>query len=456
MELRELDGMFGTWRFPNNEKKIQGFLKYEDNTLSITTSDSLTENYIGVGNHAIIDGFLEDGNQITLYGCMQLNSAIAFPGFLRLAISPTYVLVGKRYKNENLKVKQISATFDGLSRWIGEGVYSVTKNWDGNKKEIVMHYFMPIFYKVKCGSKEIDISCEAETHTDIFSSYSLDPKMRVTISYDEKVEWTEAYSDLYDYAEFLTLCMGSKCIPKHIKVKDVEDTDITIFENTEQEKTKLKKSFLVDYIDIADNYEEILNNWYMKQEEISPVINFFVDAHSYERIDNSIPRFLKMVQALESFSRKLRKGTLVSPEEHQNRIENIISQIVSEEDKKWLKDKLSDPIINEPSLQQRITSLFYEIPYEDLNIKKKELESLSNKIVNTRNYYTRFDESLKTGILDSRELVYASTFMKYVLRMLLGIELGLNMDKMVSRISADSEFGTAVNELDLINNDKEE
>lgn len=40
--------------------------------------------------------------------------------------------------------------------------------------------------------------------------------------------------------------------------------------------------------------------------------------------------------------------------------------------------------------------------------------------------------------------------MKYVLRMLLGIELGLNMDKMVSRISADSEFGTAVNELGLL------
>lgn len=60
MELRELDGMFGTWRFPNNEKGIQGFLKYEDNTISITTSDSLTENYIGVGNHAIIDGLLED------------------------------------------------------------------------------------------------------------------------------------------------------------------------------------------------------------------------------------------------------------------------------------------------------------------------------------------------------------------------------------------------------------
>lgn len=448
--LNELDGIFGRWSIPNEEKEIQGILKYDDNTVNMITSESFNNDFFDDEEHPIINGFLADGNEITLWGAIRSNYSVSFPGLPRFVFSPTYIFLGKQYEKEDIKLKQISAIFDGFSRWIGEKCF-FTNDWDGNKKELTMSYRTPVFDRVKCGNKEIGIRCEARAHSDSFSSYSLDQKMWVTISYDSEVVWTEAYSDLYDYAEFLTLCMGTKCVPGLIRAKDVDGVDIAIFENTKQEITKLKKRFLVEYADIKDNYGEILNNWYLKQEEISPVISYFVDAHSAERIVKSIPRFLRMAQALESFSRKLRQSTLVSPEEHQKKIENVISQIASEEDKKWLEDILSTPVINEPSCQQRITSLLNEIPYEALNIKKKKLRSLSYKIVVTRNYYTHFNDSLKDKILDSRELLYASTFMKYVLRMLLGKELGIDMDKMVNRMRTDSEFGTAVNELNLLN-----
>lgn len=449
-KLSELDGIFGRWSDPKENKDIQGVLKSNDSTIDMITSESFNHDFFDDDEHPIINGFLANGNEITLWGCIRSNYTVSFPGLPRFVFSPTYIFLGKQYETEEIKLKQISATFDGFPRWVGEKCF-FQQNSDENTKGITVSYSAPRFDKVTCGNKEIFVSCEAKAHSDSFSSYDIDQKMWVTISYDSEVMWTEAFSDLYDYAEFLTFCMGSKCIPSLIRAKDVDGDNIAIFENTEPERTKLKKHFLVEYADIKDNYSEILNNWYIKQEEISPVISYFVDAHSVERIVKSIPRFLRMAQALESFSRKLRKSTLVSPEEHQNRIEKIISQIEAEDDKKWLEEILSTPVINEPSCQQRITSLLYEIPYEALNIKKRKLRSLSYKIVVTRNYYTHFNDSLKDNILDSHELLYASTFMKYVLRMLLGKELGLNMDKMVSRMRIDSEFGTAVNELKLLN-----
>ena len=46
-------------------------------------------------------------------------------------------------------------------------------------------------------------------------------------------------------------------------------------------------------------------------------------------------------------------------------------------------------------------------------------------------------------------MFYSITFMKYVLRVLLVKELGINMDKVAEHMKSDSEFITAVGELKL-------
>lgn len=448
--LVELNNTIGNWDVPGDSNEVQGILQMNDNRIQMLTAESFEKCGIwfdGNQSYQLIDGFTATGKEITLYGNMIPAMTLNMPGMQQLVYSPTYIFIGKQYEVVDFKLKKISALFDGLAKWIEQQSFYFTRN--DSLSEATIRYRKPIYEKVRCKNKTIYFETDCQFNVDNFSSGEGKQRTWLVIEFDEAIEWSEAYSELFDYSEFLTLCFGTKCSPKNIKASDEEGTSIQIFENTVVDNDfKLKSSFLIPYTDIKGDYASVLSNWYAKQEEISPVISYFVDAHSKERVVKVIPGFLRMVQALESFSRRLRQGTLVPEAEHKARVERIVSRIDDVEDNKWLADVLSTPVINEPSCQQRIKRLFDEIP-DSLFLSRKKLKSLSFKIVSTRNYYTHFNESLKDKILDTQGMFYSITFMKYVLRILLVKELGINMDKVAEHMKTDSEFITAIGALEL-------
>lgn len=447
--LSELNNVIGYWDVPGGKKEVQGIFQYYDDKIHIKTAEDFSESGFWQKETAynLLNGFTATGKDITFYGCMEPSMSLNFPGMQQLVFTPTYVFVGKQYGSDDFKLKKISAMFNGLDKWIGQTCFVQERNQEMTEVRII--YTKPEYEKIRCGNKTVFFETDANFHIEYFTSGTANQRTWVSMEFDEPIEWDEAYSELFDYAEFLTLCFGTKCHPERILGVDEDGTSIQIFENTFPDLSqKLKTRFLVPYADIKDQYASVLNNWFDKQGEISPIINYFVEAHTVEKKIKVIPGFLRMVQALESFSRKLRQCTLLPEDEHRARIDRIVSQIGEGEDKEWLSDILSTPVINEPSCQQRMTKLFAEMPKE-FGFKSKKLKSLSFKVVTTRNYYTHFNDSLKDKIMDTHGLFYSTTFMKYVLRILLVKELGIDISKVVENIKTDSEFVTAVRELEL-------
>lgn len=447
--LSELNNVIGYWSIPEGTEKIQGILLYADDRIHVKTTDDFSESGLchPDTSYNLLNGFIATGKNMTFYGRMNPQMSLNFPGMQQLVFTPTYVFIGKQYKVGDFKLHRISAMFDGLDKWIGQT--SFYQKMSADMTEISLTYRKPSYEKIRCGDKTIFFDTDASFQINAVASGSANQRTWISIVFEEALAWDKAYSVLFDYAEFLTLCFGTKCIPKRITAEDEDKTEIQIFENTVPDPSqKLKTQFLIPYSDIENHYESVLNAWFEKQSEISPIINYFVDAHTAEKKIRVIPGFLRLVQALESFSRKLRRCTLLPPDVHAERIERILCQLDDGDDKVWLKGVLETPVINEPSCQQRIKRLFSEMPKE-FGFKKKKLESLSYKIVTTRNYYTHFNDSLKDKILDTHDLFYSTIFMKYVLRILLVAELGIDVAKVTEKIKSDSEFVIAVNELKL-------
>ena len=446
----ELNNMIGFWDIPEDSIQVQGILKIQDSKLHMHTTEAFEKGkyfYDGNSSYSIINGITSVGLDITFWGNMIPSMSLNFPGTQQLIYTPSYIFVGKQLKTEKFKVKKISAMFEGLPTWIGQQNFVIKKN--DTFTEVNINYTKPIFDKISCVDKTIYFETDCKSRVDFFSEAMITQRTWASIEFEKTVLWKDAYAKLFEYSDFLTLCFGTKCIPQRITLLDEENTCIQIFENNmNQNEIKLKPRFLIPYKYLKNQYEQVLNIWFKKQEQISPVISYFVDAHMEERVVNVIPLFLKMVQALESFSRKLRQSTLKPKEEHEARITRIISKIDYSDDNKWLSEVLASPILNEPSCQQRIKRLFDEMP-DELMLGKRKLKKLSYKIVSTRNYYTHFNESLKSEILDSHNMFYSIIFMRYALWLLLVNELDIDVSKVVDSIKQDTEFITAVDMLEL-------
>lgn len=449
MELKDLDGLMGIWSLPEmSNPPINGLLKYDDGSVVLTTTEQFNGiKDLEIDKYPIINGFTVNGKKITFIDCGKPSQKINMPGLFEFTYNPSVIIIGEQYKNAEIKVKSVDAHFFGFEKWVDDRPFQAFQLPD--TKEIVTQYKMPAPYVCNINGMKISTNNDCKYHLDFNESLDVKQTTRVSIEFDEVQHWENAVRELFNYGAFLTLCMGTRSVLDNISAKNESGDKIEIIYNhTFERMPKLKAEFLIDFKDIKDDYEKHLKYWYSKKDEMSPIIDYFVEAHNIDRTINLPTSFLKMVQALESYSRKTRKETLIPPEEHLKKIEKILSVHDDANEKRWLSDVLSTPILNEPSCTSRISALMAETS-EVLSVSKKKLRSLGYKIVVTRNYYTHFNDDLKDKILSDHDIYYVITLLKYVLRIHLFFELNINAEYIKERLGSDSELLLAKGELDL-------
>jgi len=108
-------------------------------------------------------------------------------------------------------------------------------------------------------------------------------------------------------------------------------------------------------------------------------------------------QFLSLVMALEVYHRRIIRSENIPSEEHKERIEQILSN-TPDKYRDWLKEKLN--YSNELSLRKgikEVLDILKNIKYVNTLILKKK--DFVNKVVNARNYFIHYDQSLKNKVL---------------------------------------------------------
>lgn len=455
--LKTLDSVIGLWWLPENENnKIHGVLELKESRLRLRTTQ-MFEGLQTIEREMIpaVQGFIATGLKITLLDCKKPKQIINMPGMIEMMFEFSTIIVGKNYSSDRIQVKSLRCRFNGLEKWLGDMPVDAYKYKckDDQEYEFYAHAREP--EKYSCSIDDFTAVIESKIILSVNEHVEAGFKRTASVSFcfPDSVNVFDAIKQACKYRDFLTLCMGNYNHILSIQAVDEEEDNIAVLYNDEIKSLDLPTNpaynCLISFSDIKDSYQDCVQTWYQKYEEIRPIIAYFVDACQKKNNIDLPMEFLKMVQALESYSRRMRKTTLIPPEEHQERISRIVNHFdEKDDDREWIADVLKTPILNEPSCSKRITALFKETA-EELGISKSKAASLAYKIVATRNYYTHFNESLLPGILSEHDIFYSIALMKNVLKVVLCRELSVELPDMKEKLGNNSELALALGELGL-------
>lgn len=155
---------------------------------------------------------------------------------------------------------------------------------------------------------------------------------------------------------------------------------------------------LFRYGQIQNDAERIINNWIDAYDEIDPALNLYFSTKTgaQKYLDG---KFLALAQGLETYHRKTSDEKLMDEAKFRELVKNIVYQC-PKENQEWLEGRLKHG--NEINLGRRIKSIIE--PFKDVVGTSNERGKIIRSIVDTRNYLTHYDESLKPKAASGKDL----------------------------------------------------
>lgn len=441
-----LETHIGVWRLPNNPKdEIAGTLtidKFKGYTLSLVGSFEEVKDL----NERIdfIIGFTKNGIEITLYKCILSNLFFSMPGFIVHEFSANYVFIGYEFDNKKqLIFNECSFSFKDFDKWVD--VYGFKKIDVGQPEQtlslvydlpnkIEFDFSLKISAQIKFGHSGIPISKQVKQFHIAQQTYltfqsktdSLNLKDIITSIISLRNFLSLAYYEL-PQIDFL------KVYKDEIKMgEDLEAKEILVYvpiyweENFKEKRSS--REFLFNFESIRDNISEMFLRWEKIHGAIEPVVAFIIEAFRRSIKVNEF-KFLSIIQGIETFHRRLNPTSQEIVKSHLHRIKEIASNL-NGDDKNLILEKLQ--YAYEPSLRKRIKESFAKIPEEVIKKIILDRSDFINKIVDSRNYYTHYDLSLKDKALKGRQLYFASERLKVLLIALVLTEIGIHDEQFES------------------------
>lgn len=141
----------------------------------------------------------------------------------------------------------------------------------------------------------------------------------------------------------------------------------------------------------------------------------------YDRLE-----FVTLLQTLEAFHRSLGSKQFLSKRSYERiklRLIDAIPDDVEDDHRQSLESKIEYGY--EYSQRKRIRELIDSLPEWLRTSLAKKVPSFLGRIIDTRNYYTHYDNSAKDGIMTEREVAIVNRALRVLLRFLLLRHIGV-------------------------------
>ena len=423
MRVREKLEKAGYFWLPSNpERKIPG-------TLIIRNGGNIELEVVGLFDESIeglnktlngqyelgrIVGHIEKFGLVTLDGCFYKTTNVSFGGISKSSVYVNKALLGVAYnENEEILFNTFKFSVEGIDEWVGISGIKVEHQFENKTASII--YSPP---------EEISVNLSNGMKLLITFSWTLPgfPNIReakITQKTFFKLVSTQGLplDDFISSAYKITTLVGF-AVDKTVCIEQVSATSDEIVQNVGDDKTipasisiyyaslpfteiepKIDwHQMLFRFVQIKDDLERIVNNWFKAYDKIDPALNLYFSAkagvHKYLE-----GRFLALVQGLESYHRRTSNEKYMDNTTFETIVNNLIEHC-PEKYREWLVGKLH--YANEISLARRIMKIIE--PFKNFFGSSKDRKNLVRKIVDTRNYLTHYDESLKSRAATGREL----------------------------------------------------
>jgi hypothetical protein len=141
---------------------------------------------------------------------------------------------------------------------------------------------------------------------------------------------------------------------------------------------------VVNFIQMRENFGELLNNWWKKRETFGPGFNLYLGTRRGMQLYTE-HRFIMLIWGIEAYHRKkygsTRSGSI------EKKVARILERIADSKDQKWLAQRLR--FASEPNLEQRIFETIRDVP---LDLDSKRVRKFAQECAKDRNDMSHFGE----------------------------------------------------------------
>ncbi|UNP88286.1 hypothetical protein MNZ22_17015 [Aeromonas encheleia] len=438
------------WLPSNPEQRIPGSLAIKDGgeiELEVVgLFDNSTDGISRVMDDSIvldrIIGHVETHGLVTLDDCFYKNRSISFGGISKSTIHVNKAFLGIAYEeNEKILFNSFRFSVEGIDEWVGRCGIHVERLFEAKSASITYNPPEVVTLNLNSGMK-LQI-----TFTWTLPGFPIQKEARITqktyfeLSSDQEnsldyfISVAHKITTLLCFAIDKTVCIEKltaslEVMRESIGNKHTRPVPISIYYPSlpfTKNKPKIDwHRMLFRFGQIQSDAEKIVNNWLEAYDEIEPALNLYfstkVGAHKY--LDG---KFLALVQGLETYHRRTSDMKQMDETTFNELTANLLDKC-PDGYKQWLSGRLFHG--NEVSLSRRIKSIIE--PFKELLGASKERSKIIRAIVDTRNYLTHYDPSLKDASAKGTELLSLSLKMEAIFQLHLLQILGFTQSEIKS------------------------
>ncbi len=442
------------WLPKNKDRKISGNLKFDPNEgAKLELDDSLEVNSFDVTkseengfsqlspkfiNPKIILGRV-NGKPVTLYNSCQFAAPIFLSNFqeslksVESHFDVDKIFLGHNFqKEEDIKFERLDVIYSDLDYWVGcTGLKEKFRKDSRDYNSVQWEYEYPPEIRVNVNSVQMAINFgfnrELTPFKLVFKQYSfIQIEPIIAIHFNDYLEIINHLQDFFSFA------VGRAVYPLKIQGTTRKDDprkfeiDINYRTNSVIPSTiKYPRDMFFTLKDIHGSFEESLNNWFKKSEQLEIIRELYFSTIYTQGLPLEL-LFLNYIRALELYHRRILKGSYLSIEEYEPIMEKIVNSIsgVNRDHKDSLKNRIKYGY--EFSLRTRLKKIF-EINENLFGLAFTDKNTFIEDVVVTRNYYTHYDENDKKRALTETDELYELTLkLKFILEACILVELGIS------------------------------
>lgn len=423
MEALKLDGI---WWIPGCEHvKAAGTMEFQPggkSVLNLIGSFSDLQSF-GLENPKfdVINGLTVDGRIVTLYDCQRSLERISYPGVMSEAYRVKIILLGYHFQSkEDVTFDRINVSFTNLDDWVGySGLHYHQHLKDGRKNSLAVTYDFPATVEADVNGTRISLDFTCNVNMDALKAITIAERKSFKIEFPSPRHIEELFEggllrNLQNFLSFglakpttiLTLT-GTNSIITRDEGDNTRKIEISIiFEqltNDVENKPILSDNMLFSFRDIKDSFQEKISAWLLKADQLQPVYSLYFGP-MYQPTMYTEFMFLSLVQAIETYHRRMLGGKFLSAENFADVLSTMISAIpqgLPSDYRSSVCDKLK--YSNEFSLRRRIKDVFNEFG-DVLLLFIPDTKTFIQKLLDTRNYLTHYSSELEDKALRGIEL----------------------------------------------------
>ncbi len=462
----------GEWFLPDKENShhIAGTLTWSSHRATLQLHDSfipLRGAIYGDEAHLYpaVHGILVSSQFITVLDAKGFASGINFgrAGVRQSErLTSSWVVIGAHIVPQTL-FSEIRVRIPGLQIWIGRsGVQQTIIDKTEDSPLSVIYHVVGLpeeVVEIPCVSATLGWGIDRNFSGDLISEISVTSSafMRIQSNSPQLLDWF--FEQIGKATTLLSFLAGAPMSPDHISAKIAEsNVDVEVLVALREGKYCTHKH-AHDFYMLRNNMEADLGavfaKWFEFYSSVDMASQLALSVLNSKDLWLHV-EFLTLMQALEGFHRATMPGLYTSENEYEpirQALSNAIPGIVASDHKDALKSRIKYG--NEISLRKRLVALVEHLP---LTLRKHILGSdgaLPRSWVETRNYYTHWDEASRGIVLEGIEMHRAGVRMRHLLRVLYLDFVGIPcsaIDKSLNNACDSSQYLIQLNNIEYRKN----